>query len=118
VPAAAFPEVGIGLTGVSLAFGLTLLSGAYAMGPVSGGHFNPAESLGPVRLRRCGPDGSGDDVHVPDRDPGGHTQARSTEPALFVGDWALSQLWLFWVAPIVGAVITGWFSRAVFDSDA
>src|SRR5262250_3615079 len=46
VLAAAFPEVGIGLTGVSLAFGLTVLTGAYSLGPVSGGHFNPAVSVG------------------------------------------------------------------------
>ena len=46
VLAAAFPDVGIGLLGVSLAFGLTVLSGAYAFGPVSGGHFNPAVSAG------------------------------------------------------------------------
>src|SRR6187402_448729 len=46
VLAAAFPEVGIGLHGVSLAFGLTVLTGAYAFGPISGGHFNPAVSVG------------------------------------------------------------------------
>src|SRR4029434_11361301 len=46
VLAAAFPGVGIGLLGVSLAFGLTVLTGAYALGPVSGGHFNPAVSIG------------------------------------------------------------------------
>src|SRR5438128_419586 len=46
VLAAAFPEVGIGLLGVSLAFGLTVLSGAYTLGPISGGHFNPAVSVG------------------------------------------------------------------------
>src|SRR4026208_735647 len=46
VLAAAFPGVGIGLTGVSLAFGLTVLTGAYALGPISGGHFNPAVSIG------------------------------------------------------------------------
>ena len=46
VLAAAFPELGIGFTGVSLAFGLTVLTGAYAFGPISGGHFNPAVSLG------------------------------------------------------------------------
>ena len=39
--------------------------------------------------------------------------ARSTGPALFVGDWALSQLWLFWVAPIVGALLAGWVSRTL-----
>src|SRR6187455_3615338 len=46
VLAAAFPGVGIGLLGVSLAFGLTVLTAAYALGPVSGGHFNPAVSVG------------------------------------------------------------------------
>src|SRR4051812_11417045 len=46
VLAAGFPDVGIGLHGVSLAFGLTVLSGAYAFGPISGGHFNPAVSVG------------------------------------------------------------------------
>ena len=46
VLAAAYPEVGIGLLGVSLAFGLTVLTGAYALGPISGGHFNPAVSVG------------------------------------------------------------------------
>ena len=46
VLAAAFPEIGIGLVGVSLAFGLTVVTGAYALGPISGGHFNPAVSVG------------------------------------------------------------------------
>jgi aquaporin Z len=41
--------------------------------------------------------------------------ARSTGPALLVGGWALAQLWLFWVAPIVGAVAAGWTYRTVFD---
>jgi aquaporin Z len=43
--------------------------------------------------------------------------ARSTGPALFVGGWALEQLWLFWVAPIVGALVAGWLSRIVFHGD-
>lgn len=46
VLSAAFPDVGVGLLGVSFAFGLTVLTAAYAFGPVSGGHFNPAVSLG------------------------------------------------------------------------
>src|SRR5262249_60952309 len=46
VLAGAFPEYGIGFAGVSLAFGLTVLSGAYALGPISGGHFNPAVTFG------------------------------------------------------------------------
>jgi aquaporin Z len=44
--------------------------------------------------------------------------ARSTGPALFVGDWALSQLWLFWVMPIIGAAIAGFIYRTVFEGDA
>ena len=51
VLAATFGNVGIGLTGVSLAFGLTVLTGAYALGPVSGGHFNPAVSHRPLGRR-------------------------------------------------------------------
>ena len=74
VLAAKFPEVGIGLVGVSLAFGLTVLTMAYAVGHISGGHFNPA---------------------------------RSTGPAVFVGGWALAQLWLFWLAPILGGIAGG-----------
>lgn len=83
VLAAAFPDVGIGLHGVALAFGLTVLTMAFAIGlcltlihlisiPVTNTSVNPA---------------------------------RSTGVAVFAGDWALAQLWLFWLAPIVGAVI-------------
>jgi aquaporin Z len=206
VLAAAFPEVGIGLTGVSLAFGLTVLTGAYALGPISGGHFNPAVSFGlwaggrfpasqlvpyivaqvigailaagVLYLIASGKAGfelsagfasNGYGEHSPGNYGFGaaaitelvmtfmflivilgatHKRAsagfaglaiglcltlihlisipvtntsvnpaRSTGPALFVGGWAVEQLWLFWVAPIVGAVIAGWVSRAVFDSD-
>lgn len=207
VLAAAFPELGIGFVGVSLAFGLTVLTGAYALGPISGGHFNPAVSCGlwaagrfPARelvpyivaqvigaivaaavLYVIASGKAGFDVgagfasngfgeHSPGkyglgaalvtevvmtfmflivilgathgRAPVGFAglaiglaltlihlisipvtntsvnPARSTGPALFVGGWALQQLWLFWIAPIVGAVVAGWFSRTVFDSAA
>lgn len=205
VLAAAFPELGIGFVGVSLAFGLTVLTGAYALGPISGGHFNPAVSCGlwaggrfpasqllpyivaqvagavvaaaVLYLIASGKSGfslsggfasNGFGEHSPGkysfgaaaiteivmtfmflivilgathkRAPAGFAglaiglaltlihlisipvtntsvnPARSTGPALFVGGWALEQLWLFWVAPIVGAVVAGFVSRAVFDS--
>jgi aquaporin Z len=43
--------------------------------------------------------------------------ARSTGPAIFVGDWALGQLWLFWLAPIVGALIAGWVYKTAFAAN-
>jgi len=195
VLAAGFPKVGIGLLGVSLAFGLTVLTMAYAIGHISGCHLNPAVSLGLVVAKRfparellpyvaaqvlggiagagvlyiiaSGSPGfelggfaaNGYDSHSPGgyamascfvaelvltlmflfiilgatdkRAPAGFAPiaiglgltlihligipvtnlsvnpARSTGPAVFVGSWALSQLWLFWVAPLVGAVIAG-----------
>lgn len=205
VLAAAFPELGIGFVGVSLAFGLTVLTGAYALGPISGGHFNPAVSLGlwaggrfpasqllPYILAQvigavvaagvlyliasgkagfdlaAGFAANGYGQHSPGkyslgaaaitevvmtfmflivilgathkRAPVGFAglaiglaltlihlisipvtntsvnPARSTGPAIFVGGWAIEQLWLFWVAPIVGAVLAGGFSRRIFDS--
>ena len=194
VIAAAFPQVGIGLTGVSLAFGLTVLTAAYAFGPISGAHFNPAVSVGLVvagrfsardlapyvvaqvlgaigaalllRFIASGAPGfdianglaaNGYGAHSPGeytlhsglaieivltaffliailgvtdkRAPAGFAPlsigltltlihlisipvtntsvnpARSTGPALVVGGWALQQLWLFWVAPVVGAAL-------------
>ncbi len=205
VLAAAFPELGIGFVGVSLAFGLTVLTGAYALGPISGGHFNPAVSVGLwaggrfpaaqllpyivvqvlgaivaagvlylIASGKAGFDVSagfasnGYGEHSPGkysfgasaiteivmtfmflivilgathkRAPVGFAglaiglaltlihlisipvtntsvnPARSTGPALFVGGWAVGQLWLFWVAPLVGALLAGWFSRVIFDS--
>ena len=202
VLAAAFPELGIGFTGVSLAFGLTVLTGAYALGPVSGGHFNPAVTIGlwaggrfPARqilqyvvaqvvgaivaagvlyIIASGKAGfdlaggfasNGYGEHSPgkysfaaavvteivmtfmflivilgathQRAPVGFAgiaigfaltlihlvsipvtntsvnPARSTGPALFVGGWALAQLWVFWVAPIVGALAAGWVARVL-----
>jgi aquaporin Z len=196
VLAAAFPEVGIGLTGVSIAFGLTVLTMAYAIGHISGCHLNPAVSAGLViagrfkaaelapyvvaqvlgavaaafllRYIASGAPGfelggglasNGYGAHSPGqyslqsalvmevvmtffflliilgatdkRAPAGFAPiaiglgltlihlisipvtntsvnpARSTGPALVVGDWALGQLWLFWVAPLAGAVLAG-----------
>jgi aquaporin Z len=203
VLAAGFPGLGIGFVGVSLAFGLTVLTGAYALGMVSGAHFNPAVSVGlwaggrfPARdlpgyilaqvagavaaaavlwLIASGKPGfdlaagfaaNGFGEHSPggyslraalvcevvmtfmflivilgathSRAPVGFAglaigfaltlihlisipvtntsvnPARSTGPALLVGGWALSQLWLFWIAPIAGALIAGWAYRALF----
>ena len=206
VLAAAFPDVGIGLLGVSLAFGLAVLTMAYAVGPVSGGHFNPAVSCGLWAAGRfpanqllayilaqvAGAIAGAAILYViasgkPGFDPAGgfaangygdhspgkyslasslvtevtmtfgflvviigaiHRRApvgfagiaigfaltlihlvsipvtntsvnpaRSTGPALFVGGWALQQLWLFWVAPIVGALLAGWVSRALLHAE-
>jgi aquaporin Z len=183
VLAAAFPDVGIGLLGVSLAFGLSVLTMAYAFGHISGGHFNPAVTVGlwlgrrlPARNGRPGyrlsVDGlaaNGYGAHSPGkyalgaallteivltlvfllvilgatdrRAPKGMgplaiglvltlihlmsipvtntsvNPARSTGPALFVGGWALSQLWLFWLAPLVGAAIAGYAYRYIVGDD-
>ena len=202
VLAAAFPQVGIGLLGVSFAFGLSVLTMAFAVGHVSGGHFNPAVTLGCFAAGRI----SAKDI-IPyvvaqlagaiagagilfviasgkagftitagfasngyaDHSPGGYTlvaglvteivmtffflivilgatdarapqglapiaiglaltlihlvsipvtntsvnPARSTGPALFVGGWAIKQLWLFWLAPLIGAAIAGLAHRTL-----
>ncbi len=195
VLAAAYPELGIGFAGVALAFGLTVLTMVYAVGHISGGHFNPAVSIGlwmggrfsgkellPYIVAQVlggiagatilffiasGKEGfelgsfaaNGYGAHS----PGGYDMtaallsefamtfmflivilgathpkapkgfagiaiglsltlihlisipvtntsvnpARSTSQAIFVGDWAIGQLWLFWVAPIAGAIVAG-----------
>ncbi len=194
VLAAAFPQVGIGLLGVSFAFGLTVLTMAFSVGHISGCHLNPAVSVGLVVGKRfpaselvpyvvaqvvgaviaagvlylIASGKAGFDLKAGlasngygDHSPGGYSMmaglitelvmtamflfiimgatdgrapagfapiaiglgltlihlisipvtntsvnpARSTGPAVFVGDWALAQLWLFWVAPIVGGAI-------------
>jgi len=196
VLAAAFPEVGIGLLGVALAFGLTVLTMAYAVGPISGGHFNPAVTAGLCVAKRVpgsivipyiiaqvvgailaaavlfviASGHAGFDVSAGfaangfgDHSPGKYTlvsalvaevvmtffflliilgstdtgapagtapvaiglaltlihlvtipvtntsvnPARSTGQALFVGGWALAQLWLFWIAPLIGGSLAG-----------
>jgi aquaporin Z len=196
VLAAAFPQVGIGLLGVSFAFGLSVLTMAYAVGHISGGHFNPAVTFGCFAAGRIpakdiipyviaqlagavvgagilfliASGKAGFSVSAgfasngyADHSPGGYTlvaalitevvmtffflivilgatdarapqglapiaiglaltlihlvsipvtntsvnPARSTGPALFVGGWAIKQLWLFWIAPLVGAALAG-----------
>ncbi len=211
VLAAAFPNLGIGLLGVALAFGLTVVTMAYAVGHISGGHFNPAVSVGLAVARRfparelptyvvaqlvggilaaavlyviasgiptfdvsAGFASNGYGEHS----PGGYSlaaglvcevvmtcgflvvilgatdkrapaalaplaiglsltlihlvsipvtntsvnPARSTGVALFAGGWALAQLWAFWVAPLVGAVIGGvlypWLSSEHVEAPA
>ncbi len=207
VLAAAFPQLGIGLHGVSLAFGLTVLTMAFAIGHISGCHLNPAVSIGLyvggrfpaaklapyIVAQVLGAIAAGAVLYViasgaPGFDvskgfasngygahsPGGYSlmaalvtevimtmfflliilgatdkrapqgfapiaiglaltlihlisipvtntsvnPARSTGVALFVGDWAIGQLWLFWVAPIVGAVLGAATYKAISKDDA
>jgi aquaporin Z len=204
VISAAFPEVGIGLLGVSLAFGLTVVTMAYAVGHISGAHFNPAITVGLLAARRfpasellpyiaaqvgggilaamilyliasgkagfdfgAGFAANGYGEHSPGgyslgaafvcefvmtfrflivilgstdrRAPAGFAPlaiglaltlihlisipvtntsvnpARSTSQALFVGGWAINQLWLFWLAPILGGAIAGAVHRGLFS---
>ncbi len=206
VLAAAFPNLGIGFAGVALAFGLTVLTGAYAFGPISGAHFNPAISIGlwaggrfdgrklpsyiasqlagaivasaVLYLIASGQPGfdvsagfaaNGYGLYSPGgyslgagmliefvmtfmflmvilgathrRAPAGFAgiaigltltlillvaipvtngsvnPARSTGPALFVGGWALAQLWMFWVAPIAGALAAGWINNRFLEAE-
>jgi len=203
VLAAAFPNVGIGLLGVSFAFGLTVLTMAYAIGHISGCHLNPAVSVGLAVAKRfpaselaayivaqvlggilaagvlyliasgkagfdlsAGFASNGYGAHSPGgyemlaclvaevvltfmflmiilgatdrRAPAGFAPipiglgltlihligipvtnlsvnpARSTGPAVFVGGWAVEQLWMFWLAPIVGAAVAGVVYPALF----
>jgi aquaporin Z len=98
-----FPDYGIGILGVSLAFGLTVLTMAFAIGHISGCHLNPAVSVGLWA--------------------GGRFPARDLLPyivsqvlgGLLAGAWAISQLWLFWIAPIVGAIVGGALYKGLLE---
>ncbi|PSW65501.1 aquaporin Z [Photobacterium leiognathi subsp. mandapamensis] len=200
VLAAAYPDLGIGFLGVALAFGLTVVTMAYAIGHISGCHLNPAVTVGlwagnrfptgevvpyvisqvlggiagaavlyVIASGHAGFDLAGGFASngYGEHSPGHYSllssfvtevvmtfiflfvilgathklaspqmaglaiglaltlihlisipvtntsvnPARSTGPALFVGDWATSQLWMFWVAPLIGAILAGWVYR-------
>ncbi|PPQ28867.1 aquaporin Z [Rhodopila globiformis] len=205
VLSAAYPGLGIGFLGVALAFGLTVLTMAYAVGPISGGHFNPAVTLGLWAAGRCANKhvvpyiiaqviaavaaaavlwviASGKPGWVPgnfaangygDLSPGKYgltsclitevvatffflfviigttskgaasgfagipiglaltlihlvaipvtntsvNPARSTGPALFAGPQYIGQLWLFWLAPILGAMVAGALTRWMYEPE-
>ncbi|MCI7479967.1 aquaporin Z [[Pasteurella] aerogenes] len=206
VLAAAYPELGIGFAGVSLAFGLTVLTMAYAVGHISGGHFNPAVTLGLVAGGRfsakdaipyivaqviggiagaavlyaiasgkigfdasAGFASNGYGEHSPNgfalsavviteivltaffliiihgatdkKAPAGFAPiaiglaltlihlisipvsntsvnpARSTAVAIFQGSWAIDQLWVFWVAPIIGGILGGIIYRTLLQNN-
>jgi aquaporin Z len=102
-------STGIGFLGVALAFGLTVLTGAYALGltgvgaPAGFGPLAIGMALTLIHL-----------VSIPVTNTSVNP-ARSTGPALFVGDWAIEQLWLFWLAPLVGGGLAGLVHRYVIE---
>ena len=94
----------MGFVGVALAFGLTVTVLAYAVGGVSGGHFNPAVTVGSAAIGLCVAV-----IHLV-AIPVTNTSvnpARSIGPALFAGTDAIAQLWLFVLAPLAGAALAG-----------
>jgi glycerol uptake facilitator-like aquaporin len=136
VLAAGFPGLGIGFAGVALALGLTVLTMAYPLGPISGAHFSPAVSVGlwaggrfpgrelpaSVAAQVAGALAAATVLYLiargaPGFDPAGGFAANgygvhspghySLGVAFYAGSWALRQLWLFWLAPLVGGVLGG-----------
>ena len=85
---------------------------AYAVGHVSGGHFNPAVTVGLAAAGRF----AWREVGIP-VDNTSVYPARSTGPALFAGTEALAQLWVFWLAPVVGAAIAGFSYAALLGRE-
>lgn len=108
VLAAAFPQLAIGFAGVALAFGLTVLVMAFVVGHISGGRFNPVVTIGlALTLIHL--------VSIPVTNASVNP-ARSTGVAIFLGGWALEQLWMFWLLPIIGAAIGGAIYRFVLEN--
>ena len=124
VLAAAFPQVGIGLLGVSLAFGLTVLTAALICEVVMTMMFllvilGATHQRAPVGFAGIAIGLALTLIHlisIPVTNTSGNP-ARSAGPALFVGGWALQQLWLFWTAPMVGAAVAGFVYRTVFETE-
>ena len=122
VLAAAFPALGIGFLGVSLAFGLTVLTMASAVGHISGGHFNPAVTIG---LWTAGRVRAGTVIpYIVAQVIGAIAAAAvlyliaSGKAGWTAGGDYLGQLWLFWLAPVAGAVIAGFVMRWLYQERA
>ena len=129
---AALHGLGIGLLGASFAFGFALLTMAYAMGGISRGHSNPAVSVGlgdaagafllyPIATCKADMQGVGGYASngCGDLSPGNFLRQRVQKRwRCLPKQGALSQLWLFWVAPIIGAVIGALIHKALLSDEA
>jgi aquaporin Z len=113
--AARFATIGIGLAGVAFAFGLSLLAGVYAIGPISGAHFSPALSLGLACARRFSwrdlPGYVGAQLLGAVVAAGLLVAVAGTHAAGLVGGPALLALWLLWLAPLTAAFVAGGLAR-------
>jgi aquaporin Z len=114
VIAAGFPKLGIGFVGVALAFGLSVLTMAYAVGHISGGHFNPAVTVGLLVSGRF------DKKDVAPYVAAQLVGAVGAAAVLYViaSGKAGHQLWLFWLAPLVGAALGGLIWRYLLEEGA